>query len=218
MEPILRTGGTVDWITVTLFASLLFLVVAKSLFYGRFLNFIILPFNNKYVVMYNKKDKLLNWFHIFLTVFQLLNCALFLHFVWQILISPANRSQLIIFISILGALILFLLLKVFLQLSNGFVFNNTKVISEFIFRKLSYLNYSALIMFVTNVLLAYVFEGSKAVVFVSIFVIIVINGIGWFSILKNHQKFIASYFFYFILYLCALEFAPFIIIANYLKD
>ncbi|WP_281278407.1 DUF4271 domain-containing protein [Muriicola soli] len=79
MDPILRETTGTDWITIIIFSSAFFLVLAKSLFYGRFLNFIILPFNNKYIFLYNKKDKLMNWFHIFFTVFLLLNLSLFLY-------------------------------------------------------------------------------------------------------------------------------------------
>jgi hypothetical protein len=124
----------------------------------------------------------------------------------------------VIYLIILGLLIIFLLTKIFLQLGNGFVFNNGKNISEYIFKKLSYLNYSSLVMFLANIMLTYVSIGSKTVLFISIFIIILINAVGWFTILKNHQKYITSHFFYFILYLCALEIAPFVIIANYLND
>ncbi|HMB62243.1 MAG TPA: DUF4271 domain-containing protein [Eudoraea sp.] len=217
MEPIYKNLITADWITITLFSSVLFLVVAKSLFYTRFLNFIILPFNNKYLFMYNKKDKLLNWFHIFFTVFQLLNFSLFLYYAQYIILRTGTTPYPHMYIIILGLWMLFLLTKIFLQLGNGFVFNNNRNISEFIFKKLSYLNYSGLIMFLANVILTYVIKDSQTVLFISIFLIILINAVGWFTILKNHQKYIATHFFYFILYLCALEIAPFVIIANYLK-
>ena len=59
MEAVLRTAQTPDWITFLIFASLIFIVSAKGLFYGRYMNFIILPFNNKYIFLYNKKDKLM---------------------------------------------------------------------------------------------------------------------------------------------------------------
>ena len=218
MEPIVRTIESTDWITVVIFGSVLFIVIAKSLFYGRFMNFIILPFNNKYIFMYNKKDRLLNWFHIFFTVFQLLNFSLFLYFSIRILLEPGPGSYPYMFPIIFGLLLLYLLLKILLQLGNGFVFNNGKIISEFIFKKLSYFNYSSMIMFVANLVLCYILKDSKTVVLAAIFLILLVNAIGWFTIIKNHQKFITGYFFYFILYLCALEIAPLMIIANYLKD
>jgi len=218
MEPVQRVINNIDWITAIIFSSILFMAIAKNLFYNRFLNFIILPFNNKYIFMYNKKDKLLNWFNIFFTIFQLLNFSLFIYLTSNILYNSESELYPVVFSIILGLLFLFLFAKILLQMGGGFVFNNNKIISEFIFKKLSYLNYSSIIMLAANIILAYVLKDSKIVVFVSIFLIVVVNVIGWITIIKNYQKVISSYFFYFILYLCALEIAPIVIIANYLKD
>ncbi|MGB5821022.1 MAG: DUF4271 domain-containing protein [Saonia sp.] len=218
MEPILRTTSTADWVTIIIFTSILFLVIAKSVFYGRFLNFIILPFNNKYVFMYNKKDKLLNWFHVFFIIFQILNFSLFIFLARNILVKPENDSDMAIYFIILGLLLLFLVLKVLLQLVNGFIFNSNRTISEFIFKKLSYLNYSSMLTFLVNVILTYVLKDSKLVVYTGIFLILLINCIGWVTVVRNHQKFITANFFYFILYLCALEISPFVIIGSFLKD
>ena len=77
MDPVYRTVEANDWITILIFGSLLFVLLAKSLFYSRFLNFIILPFNNKYIFMYNKKERLFNWFHVLLTFFQIINTFLY---------------------------------------------------------------------------------------------------------------------------------------------
>ncbi|MEP0133646.1 MAG: DUF4271 domain-containing protein [Eudoraea sp.] len=218
MEPVQRVINNIDWITVIIFSSILFMVIAKNLFYNRFLNFIILPFNNKYIFMYNKKDKLLNWFNIFFTIFQLLNFSLFIYLASTILSSSESDLYPVVFSIILGFLFLFLFGKILLQMGGGFVFNNNKIISEFIFKKLSYLNYSSIIMLAANIILTYVLKDSKIVVFIAIFLIVVVNVVGWITIIKNYQKLISGYFFYFILYLCALEIAPFVIIANYLKD
>ena len=218
MEPVQRVINNIDWITAIIFSSILFMVIAKNLFYQRFLNFIILPFNNKYIFMYNKKDKLLNWFNIFFTLFQLLNFSLFIYLASNILSNSESDKYPVFFSIILGFLFLFLIGKILLQMGGGFVFNNNKIISEFIFKKLSYLNYSSIIMLAANIILTYVLKDSKIVVFVSIFLIVVVHVIGWITIIKNYQKVISSYFFYFILYLCTLEIAPIVIIANYLKD
>ena len=218
MEPVQRVIHNIDWITAIIFSSILFMVIAKNLFYNRFLNFIILPFNNKYIFMYNKKDKLLNWFNIFFTIFQLLNFSLFIYLASNILSNSESDKYPVFFSIILGFLFLFLIGKILLQMGGGFVFNNNKIISEFIFKKLSYLNYSSIIMLAANIILTYVLKDSKIIVFVSIFLIVVVNVIGWITIIKNYQKVISGYFFYFILYLCALEIAPIVIIANYLKD
>ena len=220
MEPILRNIETIDWITILVITSILLLAIAKKVFYTRFLNFIILPFNNKYIFMYNKKEKLVNWFHTFFTLFQIINLSLFIFLTTKILIGPIEDTAMnpYTYLIIMGLLIIFLLLKVFLQLSNGFIFNTSKTISNIIFKNLSYLNYSAIIMFIANIILVYILKDSKTVIYISFLFILFINGIGWTTMLKNNQKFITANFFYFILYLCALEIAPFVIIGSYLND
>ncbi|WFO18183.1 DUF4271 domain-containing protein [Cellulophaga baltica 4] len=41
---------------------------------------------------------------------------------------------------------------------------------------------------------------------------------GWVTAIRNHQKLITNNFFYFILYLCALEIAPLVLLGDYFKD
>ncbi len=217
MEAEYRIFQNSDWITIIIFLSVLLIVIAKQMFQSRFLNFIILPFNNRYIALYSKKDKMLHGFHVLLTVFQLLNTSLYIYLCYEALFGGTYRSGPLIYTLILGLLVLFLSLKLILQLTNGFVFNNIRIITDFIYRKYTYLNYSAMIMLVANVVLTYVWPGSKLVVFLSLFLILMINCIGIITTLKSHQKLISSYFFYFILYLCALEIAPLIFIAKYLK-
>jgi hypothetical protein len=217
MEAVLRTAQTPDWIIFLIFASLIFIVFAKGLFYGRYMNFMILPFNNKYIFLYNKKDKLLNWFQVFLTLFQVINASLFLYTIGKLFLGIPKNDDPLVFLGILGGLVVFLLLKISFQLLSAFIFDSEKTILEIIFKKLTYFNYSALVMFLANAVLNFIFIDSKIVVYVAIFLILVINIIGWSTLLKNHQNFIATNFFYFILYLCALEFAPFVLIGSYLN-
>ncbi len=217
MEPILRAANSEDWITLILFGSLLFILAAKSMFYSRFLNFMILPFNNKYIFMYNKKEKLYNWFHVFFTIFQIINTSLFLFLAWKAFEKPETNNYPFIFPIILLVFFLFLTTKVLLQLTNAFIFGSYRTFTEIIFKKLSYLNYSGLILFIANIILTFVYINSTAVVLLALILFLGTNIIGWITVLKNHQKLITSYFFYFILYLCALEIAPLVILGSFLK-
>ena len=74
-----------------------------------------------------------------------------------------------------------------------------------------------MIMFIANVVLAYIVKDSQTVIYITFFLILLVNTIGWVTLLRNHQNFIAGNFFYFILYLCALEIAPWVIIGSYLN-
>ncbi|MDX1362708.1 MAG: DUF4271 domain-containing protein [Arenibacter latericius] len=218
MEAILRNPTTADWISIILFSSLLLIVLAKNLFYRRFLDFIILPFNNKYIFMYNKKDRIFNWFNVLLSVFQVLNLSLFLFFINETFFAPLEKYALETYGYLFLGLALVFVLKLFFQLGNGFIFNSEQPISEIVFKKLSYFNYSSIIMLISSVILNFVYPGSKIVILASSLLILFINGIGWFTTLKSHRKFITSNFVYFILYLCALEVAPIILIGTYLLE
>jgi len=218
MEVIQRAVPTNDWITLIFVMSLFCLVFARAFFLSRFQNFMILPFNNKYVFLYNKKGRLTHGFHIALSLFMFLNLSLFALFVFSILfdtrISPGGALLLVSG----GSLLVYFFMKIGMQLLGGLILEFSKVTSALVFKKMTYLNYSALVMFFANLLLGYVVKDSKVVVFISLGLIFLINCIGWISIVKIHQKLIASHLFYFILYLCTLEFAPFLIIANLLND
>jgi len=217
MEPIARTFGQTDWITITLVVSLLFPIIAKSIYYPRFLNFIILPFNNKYISTYTKKEKLFNWFHFLMSVFQVINTTLFIFFIWRSYFNPTEAKNPYIFPLLLAGVFLFMGAKTMAQLFNGFIFNSYKTFNELIFKKLTYFNYSGIILFIANVFLAYVFIDSKITIIIALILFFAINTIGWIAVLNNYQKFISTYFFYFILYLCALEIAPLVIMGSFLK-
>jgi hypothetical protein len=217
MNPILKTPESLDWITLIIFGSLLFVLIAKGLYYVRFLNYIVLPFNNKYIFMYNKKERILNWFHVLFTIFQVINTALFLFFVFKNLINSVNNQYPFLYPLLLISSFLFLLLKITLQLTNGFIFGSQSIFSEIIFKKTSYLNYGGILFFFANILLAYVNISPNVVIFIAISLFLGINMIGWMLVLKNYQNFFANYFFYFILYLCTLEIAPIVIIGSLLK-
>jgi hypothetical protein len=217
MEPIVRTFSQNDWITITLVVSLLFPLTAKSVYYSRFFSFIILPFNNKYISMFAKKEKLFNWFHILLSVFQIINTTLFIFFIWRLYMPISQIKNPFIFPLLLAGVFLFLSAKTMTQLFNGFIFNSYNTFNELVFKKLTYLNYSSFVFFIANILLTYVFIDSKIVIFIALILFLVINIIGWVTVLRNYQNFISSYFFYFILYLCALEIAPLVIMGSFLK-
>lgn len=217
MNPVLRTIESLDWITLVLFGSLLFVVIAKQLYYSRFLNFIVLPFNNKYIFMYNKKERLLNWFHILFTIFQIINTALFLFFVFKNLALIKILDAPFIFPLILVGLFLLLAVKITLQLANGAIFDSQSIFSEIIFKKMSYMNYGGIVLFLANLFLTYISINPNIVIFTAIFLFMSVNTIGWVLVLKNYQNLIASYIFYFILYLCTLEIAPLVIIGSFLK-
>lgn len=212
MEAVERIAYSNDWITGLVLLSLLLLVFARDRFYNRFISFVILPFNNKYVVLFNKKGRLLSGFHIMLSVMQWLNLSLYLYLaaaIWQWYSRSDGPMNYAI---ILGGVLIFSLSKFGLQVLAGYIFNLEKLMQLFLFNKGSYLNFSALILFIFNLFLVYLAPESKTLVIIAFGLTVITNLIGWATLLKSNLKFVTSHFFYFILYLCALEIAPLVIV------
>lgn len=217
MNPVLRTIESLDWMTLFLVLSLLLLTIGKYLFQTKFLNFLILPFNNKYLVLSTKKGRLLSWFHIFMTLFQFINLPLFVFLIKKTWEGSSSQNTLQLFFVFIALAIFFHSLKILAQLLKGYVFNTQELVWDLIYNKTTYLNYSSLVMFISNVILIYMLNDSKTVIYIALGLIFLINAIGLIRLVKNHQKVIVHYLFYFILYLCALEIAPLVVIGSYLK-
>lgn len=218
MNPVYRTILGADWLTLVLIGSLLLLTVGKYFFQPTFWAYLILPFNNKYLTLNKKKGRLFSWFHLLLTFFQLCNSAVFAFLVYDILVSKNARAYPTMFFLILGVLVLYLLFKIILQFGVGYFFESYTTVSDLIFEKLTFFNYSGLIAFCGNIILIYVLPNSKTVVYTTIGLICLINLIGLFNVVRIHQKLILNNILYFILYLCTLEISPLVLLGSFLND
>jgi len=115
----------------------------------------------------------------------------------------------------LGSLVSgFVVIKAILQNIHGWLFGNKKLLNEIVFKKNSFFNYGSMVLFTANILYAFIPFNAKLLFYSSLFLFVSITLIGWILILRNYQKYILHNVFYFILYLCALEIAPFLIIAS----
>lgn len=218
MNPIYRNIISLDWMTLILGFSLLLLALGKYFFKSTFSTFFILPFNNKYLALSKKKGRFFNWFHLLLTLFQLLNISLFAFLASNVLSNKQLDSYPTIFWIALVFILAYLAVKTLLQLGNGYFFENLNIMNDLIFKKLSYFNYGGIIAFLGNIIIIYILQDSKPVVYATLFLILLINVIGLVTILRNHQKLIVANILYFILYLCTLEISPLVIIGSYLND
>lgn len=170
------------------------------------------------MVLYNKKGQLCNGFHILLTLFQLINVSLFLFLVQKNLLRAPLGSTSFGFFILMGGLLLFQLGKLGVQRFNGFVFNTQELTSELVFYKTSYLNYSSFTMFLGNAIGVYILKESIVVVYVTVILALLLNGVGVIRLLKAYRNVVFPYLTYFILYLCALDIAPLVLLASYLKN
>ncbi|SFU28825.1 protein of unknown function [Pustulibacterium marinum] len=217
MNAITRITSNYDWITLLFFGVICVVWIAKSLYYHRFMEFLQLPFNNKYFSAILKEKNLESSFTLLMLVVQIVSFSLFLWACLQTsIVLPVNEVSSIPFWIILLGVFLFISCKIVLQVLISSVFDIQNYTNEFLYRKLSYLNYSALLILVGGAFSIYNKNLSISALYITFFIGFLVNLVGWLGILKNYQKFILRYLFYFILYLCAFEIAPLLIVGGYL--
>jgi len=220
METLLRPSFIVDWILGILVLSLFIMVLSKQMHLQRFLLFTNLLTNNKYVLVFNKKQQLLHPFQLLWQLFAILNASLFLHLNQNQLSKWVGSSS--YYTSSFGMIFLFVTFFIYskqiAQRLNGVFFNNNKLMKDISFKKSSYFNYASIILFISNLLFLFLFPNSKVLFLFSVSFTFLVTLSGWLVTIRNHQKYIINNIFYFILYLCALEIAPFLIIVRILKE
>jgi hypothetical protein len=106
----------------------------------------------------------------------------------------------------------FILIKVLLERLIGSLFEIDKLIDQYLFQKISYKNLLGLVLIPINLLLIFSFKPGLILLYIIVILLGLINIMGLITTIKTNQSIIKQNLFYFILYLCALEIAPYIIL------
>ena len=197
-----------DWATVLFVLSFAIIAITKSLYENRFGDFMNLVFSDKYSKVYRDSSQLLSSFTISLFVVQIISVAFFI----QLSLSSfgyAVKTDWVLFIQISTFLIFFVLSKLLIEKIIGTAFNIEEFVEQFNLQKVIYRTYISLFILPVNVILFYYDSISKNIPIVFISIILFISTITYLVSIKNYQNIIFSKLFYFILYLCTLEIAPY---------
>jgi hypothetical protein len=200
-----------EWFTALIILCIGVLTFVKVNYSKRFYDFLWVIGNSKYLKIYLRDQKFIDRFDSFLFLNLIISLSLFF-FVWNNTFNEFMGFDLVLFLKLLIGIGGIILIKVLLERLIGSIFEIDAVIDSYVFQKISYKNYIGLILIPINVLLIYAIQPSKAIIYIVIGLLLLINMIGFLTSVKMHQNLILSNFFYFILYLCALEFAPYIIL------
>ncbi|WP_425076699.1 DUF4271 domain-containing protein [Psychroserpens sp. S379A] len=206
-----------DWFTVFLVLGLSFIVLCKFLFASRFNDFVTVIGNSKYLKIYARDQKFIDGFDALLFLNLIISVSIFLYLAYTSLVNPSEFDLTQFFKLIFGIGVLFLI-KVLLERLIGSIFEIDSLIDSYLFQKTTYKNYTGFILLPINCLLIYTISPTKHVIYACFILIVLINLLGFISTFKNHQKLLLNNLFYFILYLCALEIGPYLILFKLIKD
>ena len=212
MEYLERHIVTLDWITVLTMVSLVLLAICKYLYPKRFEEFFLLPITNKYFLVQGRNESIEHPFNILMFVVQVISASLFFWLFIKVF-RPANAEQNHwLFVQICTGYSVFILIKFSVEKIIGSVFSIDNFINRYLYQKLSYRNLIGALLLIVNILLFYTVQPNPLILAIIILVIVILNVITLFSSFKSNGNLIMGNLYYFILYLCALEISPYIIL------
>lgn len=197
-----------DWATLIFVLSLVFIVIAKSAFENRFYDFARLLVSDKYTKIYRESSHLMSGFNVLLFIVNLISFSFFI----QLTLSHfgyGEKLDWILFVRIFTLLSVFILSKFLIEKIIATTFGVEEIIEQFNLQKVTFRTYIGLLLLPVSVFLFYSNYSSNSLIFTIIGILLVINILTYLISLKNYQNLIFGKLFYFILYLCALEIAPY---------
>ncbi|WP_053992756.1 DUF4271 domain-containing protein [Mangrovimonas sp. TPBH4] len=211
----LREVVSNEWFTILIVMSLGLIAMAKFMFEHRFYDFLVLIGNSKYLKIYSRDQKFVDGFDSLLFLNLIISVSIFAYISYSTFIDPANFN-LMAFSKLLIGIGALLLIKVLLERLLGSLFEIDEFMDLYLFQKTSFKNLSGLFLLPINILLIYTIAPSKLIIFCTLALMVLINIIGFVTTFKSHQNMIMNNLFYFILYLCALEIGPYLILYHIL--
>jgi len=204
----IRVLDNKDWATVLFFVCFIIIAIIKTSFNSKFNYFIKLLFSDKYLVIYKDKSNLMSWFNISLFIVQLISFTFFIQIVLSYF-DVVSKYDWMKFVQIFTLLGFFVLSKFLIGKIIATSFNIEEFADQINLQKVSYRTFIGLMLLPVNVVLFYNTISSINLVYGLILIVLLINAFTYLIIIKMHQNLLFSKIFYFILYLCALEIAPY---------
>ncbi len=206
-----------DWATLLFFIGFSIIAINRNVFDIRFAEFTRLLISDKYLKIYKDNTNIKNSFTLSFIVLQFIAITFFV----QICLYSygwIHNLDLISFIQIINFLSFFVIGKYLLEkiIANSFYIEDFA--DALNLQKATYRNYFGLILLCIDILLFYNNITNKLLLNTLIFAVVITNILLYIIFIKNHQKIILNKLFYFILYLCTLEIAPYFLLYFWFKN
>ena len=197
-----------NWLTIVFVVLLFAVVVLKASNANKLKGYALALFTKNFVEDEIEEDtSFLNSFQITIYLFSGIVLSIVLYHLvtyYSTNVSKDFFSFLIIFLAVFS----YFMLKWGIEYLLSLVFQVRKITRFFIVSKFSYLYSICFFLFIATILVQYTQLGVDFLLYFSIFLFL----IRFITHFQNNKKLIFSKLFYFILYLCAFEIAPLLIL------
>ena len=203
-----RIIESLDWVTLIMGGCILIIAILKVIYPKRFNDFIRLPVSNNYFLAKGKSEELRHPFSILLFVIQLISISLFVN----LFFLEKGKANVLLFLQILFVVFVFIIVKTSIEKIIGTIFSIEKLIDHYIYEKLSYRNFLSLLLIITNLIFYFSIKPDLNTLLILTGILFLVNMLILSYSYKNYRSLIFSNLFYFLLYICALEISPYLIL------
>ena len=204
-----------DWAAILFIVCLTIIAVNKTVSSVRFNEFTRLAYSDKYTKIYKDSSNLMSGFTISMFVLQLISFSFFTLLMLN-QFNKAVKTDLIIYIQIFTFLSVFILSKFLIEKIIATAFKIEEFNEQFNLLKVNYRAYFGFILLPINIIMFYNTINSDWFFKILLITLITINITTYLVALKLYQNLLLRKIFYFILYLCTLEIAPYYFIYNWI--
>lgn len=209
-----RIAENKDWATALFVLAFVIIAFTKSVYENRFEDFMNLIFSDKYSKVYRDSSNISSSFTVSLFVVQVISFSFFIQIILS-LFGHASKTDWLLYIQIFTFLIFFILAKYLIEKIIATAFNIEEFVEQFNLQKVTYRTYIGLIILPLSVVLFYYDTISRNILLFLIAIVLIFNILAYLISIKNYQNLIFGKLFYFILYLCTLEIAPYFFMYYY---
>lgn len=159
----------------------------------------------------------MTWFTILLFFVQLISFSFFIQLVLSYY-GYTTKTNWISFIQIITFLTFFVLSKYLIEKIIATSFDTELFVEQFNLFKVSYRTYLGILLLPVDMVLYYTNLMNHYVILGVLVIILIINAVTYLVSLRNYQNLLLRKLFYFILYICALEIAPYFFMYYYITN
>ena len=206
-----RNIGGKDWATILFVVCFALIAINRTVFETRFTEFVKLAVSDKYTKIYKDSGNIMSGFTISFFFIQVISFTFLLQFILSLdyFNHVKEKTSWVDFIQLFTLIAAFILSKYLIEKIIATAFNIEDFNEQFNLHKVNYRTYIGLLLLPVNVILFYNGTVPAFVIYIFIGLIIASSVISYLVSLRIYQNLILGKLFYFILYLCALEIAPY---------
>ena len=203
-----------DWITLVFITILIVLAIVKVVFKERLPHTYTFFFYKKYLSIYFTKEKtnVFNLFQLLLFIVQVLTISLFFYVFsnyFQLNLGVSNLNSFLIITIVTSC---YFILRFSIGYFLATIFDVVKMHKIIVYQKLNYFNNLILWILPFVAVLLYTPDYQALIFKITLVIFILLLIIRYSLLLVNNKKLIFRNLLYFILYLCALEIAPLVLV------